>query len=261
MKKQQRPMTQNPRKKPKDKRKTAALAVALLVAAAIGIWLYASPKLEKQRLQQTQDQLVESIETGDGVISLEKPVANAAVDYYDPTPTPAASETPDADAPAEPEPIFWTESDELEDAEDAAPAVITGIGILTIEKIDLKMPVADDATTSNLKVSAGWVRETAQIGSIGNAVIAGHRNYDYGSHFNRLGEVEVGDEVGYISKNGEAMRFRVFEILEVLPGDQAAFEQPTDKAIITLLTCTPIRTATHRLLVRAELITLEGDSQ
>ncbi|MCP1109701.1 sortase [Ohessyouella blattaphilus] len=197
------------RKQPKSKKKTAALAVALLVAAAIGVWLYVSPMLEKGRLQETQDQLLSSIETGDGVIPLEKPVAGIVVDYYDPAPQPVASEEP----ASEPEPIFWTESDETE-------------------------PTTDS----------------------GEAVIAGHRNYDYGSHFNRLGEIEVGDEIGYQPKDGGAMRFRVYEILEIIPGDQAAFEQPADKSIITLLTCTPIRTATHRLLVRADLIS-EGDSQ
>ena len=244
------------RKQPKSKKKTAALAVALLVAAAIGVWLYVSPLLEKGRLQETQDRLLSSIETGDGVIPLEKPVTGIVVDYYDPAPEPAES----TDPTVEPEPVFWTEDDRPESAEDSVEAVITGIGILTIEKIDLKMPVADGATAASLKVSAGWVNETAPVGSIGNAVIAGHRNYDYGSHFNRLGEIEVGDEIGYQPKDGGAMRFRVYEILEIIPGDQAAFEQPADKSIITLLTCTPIRTATHRLLVRAELI-LEGDSQ
>ena len=250
------------RKQPKSKKKTAALAVALLVAAAIGIWLYVSPMLEKERLQETQNQLLSSIETGDGVIPLEKPVAGVMVDYYDPAPESAESTDPtvEPDGGVQPEPVFWTESDEPESAADSGEAVITGIGILTIEKIDLKMPVADGATAANLKVSAGWVSETAPVGAIGNAVIAGHRNYDYGSHFNRLGEIEVGDEIGYQPKDGGAMRFRVYEILEIIPGDQAAFEQPADKSIVTLLTCTPIRTATHRLLIRAELI-LEGDSQ
>ena len=46
----------------------------------------------------------------------------------------------------------------------------------------------------------------------------------------------------------------VFEITEIEPADQIAFIQPTDESIITLYTCTPIREATHRLLVRAEKI-------
>jgi len=117
------------RKQPKSKKKTAALAVALLVAAAIGVWLFVSPMLEKQQLAEAQDQLLSSIETGDGVIPLEKPVAGIVVDYYDPAPQPAASEDP----ASEPEPIFWTESDEPEPITDSGGAVITGIGILTIE--------------------------------------------------------------------------------------------------------------------------------
>lgn len=245
-------------KKPPNKRKAMALTIAFLIAAAVGTWLFVSPMLEKQRMAEAQENFLASIEDGGGEIVLEKPIADIVVDYYEPQ-APAAPVS--SDAPTEPEPIFWTEA-EVETTEDSGePAVITGLGVLTIEKIDLKMPMADGATSANLKVAAGWVRQTAPIGSTGNAVIAGHRNYDYGSHFNRLGEMEVGDEILYTSKEGESMSFRVYEILEILPGDQEAFVQPEDKAMITLLTCTPIRTATHRLLVRAERITTEGDSQ
>lgn len=42
----------------------------------------------------------------------------------------------------------------------------------------------------------------------------------------------MGDEIGYQPKDGEAMRFRVYEILEIILGDQAAFEQPADKSIL-----------------------------
>jgi sortase A len=97
----------------------------------------------------------------------------------------------------------------------------------------------------------GHVPQTAAIGSVGNAVIAGHRSYTDGEHFNRLGEAQTGDIIRYVSIEGVEMLFEVDEILEIVPGDQTAFEQPEDRAMITLYTCTPIRTASHRLLVRA----------
>jgi sortase A len=100
----------------------------------------------------------------------------------------------------------------------------------------------------------GHVPQTAAVGDTGNAVIAGHRSYTHGEHFNRLGEAEIGDIIQYAGISGERMVFVVDEILEIIPGDQAAFDQPEDKSQITLYTCTPIRTATHRLLVRATRI-------
>ena len=56
--------------------------------------------------------------------------------------------------------------------------------------------------------------------------------------------------------SGEIMFFEVFEVLEITPDNQIAFIQTQNESIITLYTCTPIRVATHRLLVRA--IKIEG---
>lgn len=125
---------------------------------------------------------------------------------------------------------------------------------MTIEKIDVQLPISECISEAQLKVSPGHVPQTPPIGDTGNAVVAGHRSYEYGQHFNRLGELETGDLIQYQSKDGEQMTFAVFDILEITPGDQTAFEQPEDAQILTLYTCTPIRAATHRLLIRAERI-------
>jgi len=131
------------------------------------------------------------------------------------------------------------------------PNTVTGIGILTIDKIWLRLPVVEGVSENGLKIAVGHVTQTAVIGNIGNAVIAGHRSYTSGHMFNRLDELEIGDIIGYEAINGETMQFMVFEIAEIYPDDQIAFIQPIDESIITLYTCTPIRVASHRLLVRA----------
>ena len=232
--------------------KTAAIVTVMLICATLGVWFAISPALEKSRMMEQQNALLDSIEQGDGEIVLDAALAAAAVDFYD-----GGEEATEPDAPADP---IGTETGEATEAtapaETAEPVdtVITGIGILTIEKINAKLPVTDGVTTAQLKVAVGRVRGTPEIGAAGNAVIAGHRSYTYGQFFNRLDEVEIGDVIRYQPKDGEAMEFSVYEILEVDPGDPAALEQPEDKNIITLLTCTPVRTATHRLLVRAERI-------
>lgn len=129
---------------------------------------------------------------------------------------------------------------------------VAGIGILSIPCIDAKLPVTAGVTVEQLKVSEGWVTQTAPIGNEGNAVIAGHRSYTYGRHFNRLGELETGDEIRYATADNEEMTFLVSEILTIEPGDPATFAAPpAGVAQLTLYTCTPIREATHRLLVRA----------
>ena len=210
------------------------LVVLMLISAVSGIWILVLPSLEQQKDLDIQEQLIASIEQSieTSVSEPEPPVANI------------------------PDPIIFPESiryTEIKKSKEPVP-IGTELGILSIERIDLKMPVVEGITEALLKTAAGHVPETAAIGDFGNAVIAGHRMYDYGVHFNRLGEMEIGDIISYTSADGESCLFEVFEITVIEPDNQIAFVQPTDESIITLYTCTPIREATHRLLVRAEQI-------
>jgi sortase A len=59
-------------------------------------------------------------------------------------------------------------------------------GVLTIDKIDLKLPILTDATVNNLKISVASIAKTGKVGAVGNYAIAGHRNLTYGKNFNRL---------------------------------------------------------------------------
>lgn len=129
-----------------------------------------------------------------------------------------------------------------------------GIGILVIPKIKARLPVTAGVAEEQLSVSEGWVMQTAFIGSEGNAVVAGHRSYTWGRHFNRLGELEAGDEIFFTGTCGETMRFVVSEILVAGPDDPAVFAAPpAGMAQLTLYTCTPVGIATHRLIVQALL--------
>lgn len=221
-----------------------ALLLAAILAALIGIGLAVSPSLERQRLDEGQAALLQHIEKGGGAVKLPDIAVKIPVtDYDEPEgedviPLAAALES------AEPTP-------EMEQTTPIS-GEIAGIGILTIPRIDAKLPVTAGVTEEQLKVSEGWVTQSAPIGGEGNAVIAGHRSYTYGRHFNRLGELEAGDEIRYTTAEGEDMTFLVSEILTIEPGDPATFATPPEgTAQLTLYTCTPVRTATHRLLVRA----------
>lgn len=228
-----------------SKHKKAALLLAAILAALIGIGFAVSPSIDRHRMDNQQAALLEHIETGGGAVKLPEQVVKAPVaDYDEPEGEDviplAALPEPEQTAEAEPE-VTAPETGE-----------VAGIGILSIPCIDAKLPVTAGVTVEQLKVSEGWVTQTAPIGSEGNAVIAGHRSYTYGRHFNRLGELETGDEIRYATADGESMTFLVSEILTIEPGDPATFAAPpAGVAQLTLYTCTPIREATHRLLVRA----------
>jgi LPXTG-site transpeptidase (sortase) family protein len=229
--------------------KVIALWATAIIAFALGVWLLVSPSLERQSDLAQQNELLENIMAA-------VPLPDTAALPVLPEPEPIASydtvdESPylayEQEAVCEYEPAPPPEPLDLS----AFPGGIIPIGILTIDAIGLVLPVMEGVDEPELRIAPGRVPETAQIGEIGNAVIAGHRNFTFGSMFNRLGEVEIGDIISFQALSGEVMAFEVFEILVILPTDQIAFIQPLYESIITLYTCTPIREATHRLLIRA----------
>lgn len=228
----------------KNQHRTALLVAAFIAAALAGVWFAISPKLKQQEVQARQAELLKLIENGGGTVKLPEPDLKKLPDYYDAEKNDVfmLAVSPPEDQPSKPVPTM----------EPVDMGVVDGIGILIIEKIDARLPVTAGVSKAQLKIAEGWVTQTAPIGSEGNAVIAGHRSYTYGQHFNRINELEVGDTIGYTNTNGETMTFSVTEILTVEPGDPATFAEPDPGiAQITLYTCTPIRAATHRLLVRA----------
>ena len=87
---------------------------------------------------------------------------------------------------------------------------------------------------------------------MGNCVIAGHRNYTFGTYFNRLNEVQVGDMI-YFDTRTETYAYQVSEIQVVEPDDLEILDD-RDSEQLTLYTCTPLYIATHRLVVIADRV-------
>jgi len=243
------------------KLKTLVLVAAAIAAFVVGIWFFVSPSLNRQADMETQGELLDSILTAmenqaitadvmdipcvNGLYGLEVeqiPIVEPYAPPYEPTNQYVTQNEPEPT----PIPIPLDPS--------AFPNGIIPLGILTIENINLRLPIMEGVDEPELRIAPGRVPQTAGIGEIGNAVIAGHRNFTFGEMFNRLGEVEIGNIIEFQAMDGVVMMFEVFEILVILPENQIAFIQPQNESIITLFTCTPIREATHRLLIRARKI-------
>lgn len=131
------------------------------------------------------------------------------------------------------------------------------IGVIEIPKIGIKLPVAEGADLATLKFSLGHMPNTAGLGSIGNAVVAGHRSHSFGSFFNRLDEVEVGDVIN-VYAGGKTYKYDVYTVKVVEPDDLSVLGGSNDHRILTLITCTPLYTSTHRLIVHAVVREDEG---
>lgn len=127
------------------------------------------------------------------------------------------------------------------------------IGMLSIPKINVDLLFTEGVTKDALKYAVGHMPGTAMPGEVGNCAVAGHRSYTFGEYFNRLDELEVGDEIS-VQVGGKTYTYRVYESFLVEPSEVWVTEPVEDRKVITLITCHPVVAATHRLIVRGELI-------
>ncbi len=122
------------------------------------------------------------------------------------------------------------------------------LGRIEIPVIDAAMPIVQGASDENLKAAAALLDGTSPIGSVGNAAIAAHRSYTYGRFFNRLNEVNLGDEI-IITTPDEVYTYIVYEIKVVEPTDTSVLNRNSRDRVVTLITCDPIYVASHRLII------------
>lgn len=128
----------------------------------------------------------------------------------------------------------------------------TVIGIIQIKKIKVKSPIIEGVSDSALNAGIGHIPGTAMPGELGNCALAGHRSYTFGKFFNKLDKVAIGDEI-IITTKTEDLVYEVDKIHVVEPGDTSVLKGSKDESTITLITCTPIYIASHRLIVKAGL--------
>ena len=133
---------------------------------------------------------------------------------------------------------------------DSDPAGI--MGVVTTPKLDVTLPIYHGATETVLRTGAGHVYGSSlPVGGPGtHAVIAGHSGIPGSRFFNDLGKLAAGDTFK-ISSTGRELYYKV-TTMEVVTPDQIGslvVEPGVDQ--VTLLTCTPVRINSHRLLVHA----------
>ncbi len=145
---------------------------------------------------------------------------------------------------------------------------------IVIPSLQLKAPITIPSSAS--LISQDWDRleediqlaleqgvahypGTAVPGQAGNFFVTGHSSYypwadgDYKSIFALLPQLQIGEEY-FIYYNGNKHRYRVTDKKEVQPTDVSVLNQPPNKRVATLMTCTPIGTTLRRLIVSAEEI-------
>ena len=173
--------------------------------------------------------------------------------------------------------IRWVMTDE-EKAEYEQTLTISDTGImgyLTIEKIQLMLPIYHGQSEAVLQTSIGHLEGTSlpvgcksfnrRTGKLddpeecGHIVLSGHRGLPSAKLFSNLDKMVEGDTFTLTVLN-ETYTYEVDQIRIVLPEDLSQITLEKGKDYCTLVTCTPYGINTHRLLVRGHrILNVNGD--
>lgn len=139
---------------------------------------------------------------------------------------------------------------------------------LVIPKVNIDVPVVwdtrpdHDSQMAAMEEGVAWFGipgANSKPGQVGNTVLSGHSSNDFlesGEYkfvFAPLHRLALGDTI-YINYEGTRYTYNVTDISVVKPTDVDALRYPTDKPVLTLITCTPLGTALNRLLITAEQV-------
>ena len=139
----------------------------------------------------------------------------------------------------EPDKSLWNAA-RIKDYEDslkvnAAPP----LGILTIRKVNIQVPIYNGTDEFNLNRGAGRIKGMAKMDEVGNLGISGHRD----GFFRGLKDMQVGDDILIQTTRG-VKKFAVSSI-NIVPKDDISVLAPTTEKTLTLVTCYPFYFVGH----------------
>ncbi|MBI3889667.1 sortase, partial [Candidatus Saccharibacteria bacterium] len=139
---------------------------------------------------------------------------------------------------------------------------------LIIPKINVDVPVMYGVGNDHESQMAAMTKGLAHFaipgansvpGQVGNTAIAGHSSNDiftpgdYKFVFAQLEKLEPGDTV-YANYQSVRYTYTVTKKEFVAPSEVSKLTYPTDKPMLTLITCWPLGTANKRILISAEQV-------
>ena len=156
---------------------------------------------------------------------------------------------------------YWIKSPEIKDnsivqvadKESSSSKPISKNNLLEIPRLNMSETINTGTSVSELKKGAWQLPGTSTPDKKSNTVIVGHRfTYDGPGVFYFLDKIQVNDRLN-VSWQGKEYTYKVASI-KVVPPSEVSVQAPTDKPQLTLYTCTPIYTATERLVITAPLV-------
>ena len=211
-------------------RRILGAAGRALIAAGVLLLLFVGYQLwgTGLRTAQAQSRLEDDLRSALTATTTTAPPA---------TPAPSGLPGPSAAVPA-------LRPEELPGAGEAA-------GRIEAPAIGMDWVFVQGVSVGDLKRGPGHYPQTPMPGQAGNAAIAGHRT-TYGAPFNRVDELEPGDEIIVTTIQGR-FRYLVTSQRIVDPSAVEVLEPVEGANLLTLTSCHPKYSARQRIIVRAEL--------
>ena len=130
------------------------------------------------------------------------------------------------------------------------------IGVISIPKIAVRLPIFDQTTEAFLAKGASYLEGTSFPigGESTHSVLSGHRGLTEAKLFTDLPDLVKGDHFYIELGDAEIHAYQVDDIKVVEPTDVSSLQIEKGKDYITLLTCTPYMINSHRLLVRGHRV-------
>lgn len=144
--------------------------------------------------------------------------------------------------------------------EEKKKADLKVIGRIEITRVGIDLIIVEGTSQYVLMYGAGHMANTAYPGESGNCVLAGHRGYAGATFFYRLHKLKIGDIIK-VTYFDQIYNYSVVDSYKVLPTDLSVLKQEDDKKELTLITCDPPVTGTHRIIIKAILIENEEKSE
>jgi sortase A len=132
------------------------------------------------------------------------------------------------------------------------PADGEAAGRIEVAALGLDWVFVQGVSVADLRKGPGHYPQTPMPGQAGNVAIAGHRT-TYGAPFNRIDEIEPGDEITLTTVQGR-FRYRMTEQRVVAPSEVGVLDPVPGANVLTLTSCHPKYSARQRIIVRAELV-------
>ena len=131
---------------------------------------------------------------------------------------------------------------------------------LVIPTIGINEPIKESSSIAAIANGGTWRRpNSAAPPDVDNTVIVGHRFYGADtSTFYNLDKVAIGDQLAVYWDKEEL----IYEVVEtkVVDPTEVEIEASTNDRRLTIYTCTPVWTATNRLVIVAKPVEKEAES-